>query len=92
MQELTRIIEDCENDADRKAALQQLRRTHRMLDVLVDETVKANAPLYEAATAALADANKALTETQRDIAKVAGAVEKAAKALGVVGKLADALA
>jgi hypothetical protein len=91
MQELTRLIEDCEDDEERKRALAQLRQTHRMLDVLVDETVKRNAPEYEAATAALAEANSALVKARKDIAKIADALEKSAKALKMVAKLAGAL-
>jgi hypothetical protein len=91
MQELTRIIEESDDEEERKKALAQLRRTHRMLDVLVDETVKRNAPEYEAATAALGEANESLVRARKDIAKVAEALKKVAKALGMLAKLAGAL-
>ena len=92
MQELTRIIEESDDEQERKKALAQLRRTHRMLDVLVDETVKKNTPVYEAATSALAEANAALVKARKDIAEVAEALQKVAKALGLLVKLASALA
>jgi short-subunit dehydrogenase involved in D-alanine esterification of teichoic acids len=91
MQELTRIVEDCEDDDERQRALTQLRRTHRMLDVLVDQTVKKNAPEYEAATTALTQANDALVKARKEIATVAEAIQKVAKALGLVAKVAGAL-
>jgi len=92
MQELTRIVEEHEDEEQRKKALAQLRRTHRMLDVLVDETVKKNTAAYEAATAGLAEANAALAKARKDIAKVAEALQKVAKALGLLAKLAAAVA
>jgi hypothetical protein len=92
MQELTRIIEESEDAEERKKALAQLRRTHRMLDVLVDETVKKNAPEYEAATKALGEANAALVAARKEIATVAQALQKVAKALGLLAKLAKVLA
>ena len=92
MQELTRVIENSDDEDERKTALAQLRRTHRMLDVLVDETVRKNAPVYEAATAALAEANDALVKARKDVAAVAEALQRVAKALGILAKLAGALA
>jgi hypothetical protein len=92
MQELTRIIEESEGEEERQKALAQLRRAHRMLDVLVDEMVKRRAPEYEAATSALGEANDALAATRRDIAKVAEALRKVAQALSVVAKLAKGIA
>jgi len=91
MQELTRIVEDSDDDDARQKALAQLRRTHRMLDVLVDQTVKRNAPAYDAATGALTDANDALVKARKDIATVADALQKVAKALSLVAKVAGAL-
>jgi hypothetical protein len=92
MQELTRIIEESDEEEERKKALAQLRRTHRMLDVLVDETVKKNAPEYEAATNALMAANDALVGSRKELATVAEALQKVAKALALLAKLAKALA
>jgi hypothetical protein len=91
MEELTRVVEDSEDEDERKKALAQLRRTHRMLDVLVDETVKKNAPAYEAATAALTEANAALVKARKEVATVAEALQKVAKALRLLAKLAGAL-
>jgi hypothetical protein len=91
MQELTRIVEDSDDDDARQKALAQLRRTHRMLDVLVDQTVKRNAPAYDSATDALTDANDALVKARKDIAAVADALQKVAKALSLVAKVAGAL-
>jgi len=91
MQELTRIVEDSDDDDARQKALAQLRRTHRMLDVLVDQTVKRNAPAYDAATDALTDANDALVKARKEIATVADALQKVAKALSLVAKVAGAL-
>ena len=92
MQELTRIIEDGEDEEERGKALAQLRRAHRMLDVLVDETLKKNWPEYEAATNALGQANDALVAARKDIATVAEGLAKVAKALGQMVKLTEALA
>jgi hypothetical protein len=92
MQELTRIIEDSEDEEERGDALAHLRRAHRMLDVLVDETVKKNWPEYEAATNALGQANDALVAARKEIATVAEAMGKVAKALGLLAKLTKALA
>ena len=92
MQELTRIIEESDDEEERKKALAHLRRAHRLLDVLVDETVKKNAPEYEAATKALGEANDALVAARKEIAIVAEALQKVAKALGLLAKLVKAFA
>jgi hypothetical protein len=92
MQELTRIVEESEEEEEQGKALAQLRRAHRMLDVLVDETVKKNWPEYEAATNALGQANDALVAARKDIATVAEGLAKVSKALGLLAKLTEALA
>ena len=92
MRELTRVIEESEDADERKTALAQLRRTHRLLDVLVDETVRKNAPAYEAATAALTEANDAFVKARKELATVAESLQKVAKALALLVKLAGTLA
>lgn len=90
MQELTRIIEESDDEEEQKKALAQLRRAHRMLDVLVDERVKKNAPEYEAATQALEEANDALVAARKESATFAEGLQKVAKALGLLAKLVKA--
>lgn len=92
MRELTRIIEESEDEDEQKQALAQLRRTHGMLDVSVDETVKENAPASGGASAALTEASDALVKARKEVARVAEALQKVAKALGLPAKLFRALA
>ena len=91
MQELSDAIDRCPDRAQREQLLSKQDEIHARLQPLIDRTVKQNLAEYKDATAAVGAAIKALTGTQKEIARVARAIEKLAQVVSALAKLAAAL-
>ncbi len=82
-----------DNGPAEQTRLEELhKKICRRLQKLVDNRIPTNTAKYEDATTALKEANGALRKAIADAAEVAQAIEKLAKALKAIGKVAGALA
>ncbi len=77
---------------EKKALREQLTKILAEPAKLVETNVDKDTAQYRAATAGLAEANAAIEAAKRDLKKVADTINRLARAIDAVGKLAAAAA